>query len=185
MEAYVSRKAFAYTDAFALAAMPAIAIHVRRACEDPQNGEARAALMLAAAQAGMAFSNASVALVHGMSRPIGAHFHVAHGLSNAMLLPEITNFSISAAPARYADCARVMGWAAATDSDDLACGRLVENLRLLNADLKVPSPSALGHSASSDTLALMADQALASGSPQNNPKVPTQDEIVQLYNRIW
>ena len=65
--------------------------------------------MLGATTAGMAFSNASVALVHGMSRPIGAFFHVPHGLSNAMLLPEITAFSAPAALERYADCARAMG----------------------------------------------------------------------------
>lgn len=84
IEAYVSRKSFPYTDSFALSAMPLIADHVRRAFKDPSDAAAREALMFAASQAGMAFSNASVALVHGMSRPIGAHFHVAHGLSNAM-----------------------------------------------------------------------------------------------------
>ncbi|MFK7835995.1 MAG: iron-containing alcohol dehydrogenase [Sulfitobacter sp.] len=185
MEAYVSRKAFAYTDAFALAAMPAISKHVRMACKEPENAEARAALMLAASQAGMAFSNASVALVHGMSRPIGAHFHVAHGLSNAMLLPQITAFSIHAAEARYATCARVMGWAEETDKDADACARLVENLSRLNADLKVPSPSDLGHAGTTDIFDLMATQALASGSPQNNPRVPDHQEIVDLYQKIW
>ncbi len=185
IEAYVSRKAFAYTDAFALSAMPAIATHVRTACAQPDHAEAREALMLAASQAGMAFSNASVALVHGMSRPIGAHFHVAHGLSNAMLLPAVTAFSVGAAQARYATCARVMGWAQDGDTDAVACGKLVEELRRLNADLSVPSPSALGHVAGSEVLALMADQALASGSPQNNPKVPRADEIIALYREIW
>lgn len=185
IEAFVSRKAFAYADAFALAAMPAIAQHVRTACAEPDHAEARAALMLAASQAGMAFSNASVALVHGMSRPIGAHFHVAHGLSNAMLLPEITRFSIDAAQGRYATCARVMEWADTGDSDAVACERLVENLRQLNADLKVPNPTSLGHKADPSKFTLMATQALASGSPQNNPKIPSHDEIVQLYQRIW
>lgn len=185
IEAYVSRKAFPYADAFALAAMPAIAKHVRRACKEPENGDAREALMLAASQAGMAFSNASVALVHGMSRPIGAHFHVAHGLSNAMLLPEVTKFSIGADTARYATCARVMDWADRRDSDAVSCQKLVENLSVLNSDLKVPSPSSLGHIAAPDTFELMAAQALASGSPQNNPKVPALDEIVQLYHNIW
>ena len=185
IEAYVSRKAFDYTDGFALAAMPAIAAHVRAACADPENPQARSALMLAASQAGMAFSNASVALVHGMSRPIGAHFHVAHGLSNAMLLPELTQFSVDAAPARYATCARVMGMAQTGDTDAAACAKLVEGLRRLNDDLKVPSPSSLGHTADDAMLTLMASQALASGSPQNNPRVPTQDEIVQLYRAIW
>ena len=185
IEAYMSKKAFPYTDAFALAAMPAIAANVRLACEDPQNADARSALMLAASQAGMAFSNASVALVHGMSRPIGAHFHVAHGLSNAMLLPRLTEFSVGAAPERYATCARVMSWASTDDTDATACARLVENLTTLNADLKVPSPAALGHTATNETLSTMAAQALASGSPDNNPRVPSQQEIIQLYRDIW
>jgi len=187
IEAYVSRKAFPYTDGFALAAMPAIAKHVRTACTDSENAEAREALMLAASQAGMAFSNASVALVHGMSRPIGAHFHVAHGLSNAMLLPAVTAFSVEAAPARYATCARAMSWATDKDSDALACEKLVAGLRQLNADLEVPSPKAQGHDRETyfGKLPLMAEQALASGSPQNNPRVPTAEEIVALYEEIW
>ncbi len=184
IEAYVSARAFAYTDAFALSAMPLIATHVRRAYATPDDGPAREALMLAAAQAGMAFSNASVALVHGMSRPIGAHFHVAHGLSNAMLLPAVTAFSVAAAPERYATCARVMGWAGAADSDLAACDKLVAGLSALNSDLEVPSPSALGH-AQGDTLPVMAAQALASGSPQNNPRVPDAAQIVALYKEIW
>ena len=185
IEAYVSKKAFAYTDAFALAAMPAIAENVRIACTEPKNAMARTRLMLAASQAGMAFSNSSVALVHGMSRPIGAHFHVAHGLSNAMLLPRITEFSIKGHEERYATCARVMKWAAEKDNDTIACSKLVENLFILNEDLKVPSPRSLGHSANQETLKLMASQALASGSPQNNPRVPTEDQIIQLYDEVW
>lgn len=141
--------------------------------------------MLAASQAGMAFSNASVALVHGMSRPNGAHFHVAHGLSNAMLLPVLMEFSVGFAPARYATCARVMGFAHDSDEDDIASAKLVESLKVLNADLKVPSPSDLGLVAEPNKFVLMAKQALASGSPQNNPRVPSADEIVQLYERIW
>jgi alcohol dehydrogenase class IV len=185
IEAYVSKKAFAYTDAFALAAMPAIVENVRIACTEPKNAGARAHLMLAASQAGMAFSNSSVALVHGMSRPIGAHFHVAHGLSNAMLLPKVTEFSIKGHEERYATCARAMKWAAEKDNDKIACSKLVENLFILNEDLKVPSPRSLGHSANQETLKVMASQALASGSPQNNPRVPTEDQIIQLYDEVW
>ena len=185
IEAYVSRKSFPYADAFALSAMPLIMAHVRRAYSDPEDAAAREALMLAASQAGMAFSNASVALVHGMSRPIGAHFHVAHGLSNAMLLPAVTAFSVEAAPRRYADCARVMELANNNDSDATACARLVDGLRKLNQDLAVPSPSDLGHRADDAMFGLMAEQAIASGSPGNNPRIPTADEIVGLYKEIW
>ena len=185
IEAYVSKKAFAYTDAFALAAMPTIVENVRIACVEPENAKARRNLMLAASQAGMAFSNSSVALVHGMSRPIGAHFHVAHGLSNAMLLPKITEFSIKGNEERYATCARVMKWAVENDNDEIACSKLIENLFILNEDLKVPSPRNLGHSIDDNLLKLMASQALASGSPQNNPRVPTENQIIQLYQNVW
>ena len=185
IEAYVSRKSFPYTDVFALSAMPLITAHVKRAYKDPSDAEAREALMLAASQAGMAFSNASVALVHGMSRPIGAHFHVAHGLSNAMLLPVVTAFSVEAAPQRYADCARVMKMANESDTDATACAKLVDGLRKLNQDLAVPSPSDLGHQADETMFLLMAEQALASGSPANNPRIPTAEEIIGLYKAAW
>ena len=97
IEAYVSRLANPFSDGMALAAMRAIWPNLRTACAEPGNRAAREAMMAGSLQAGIAFSNASVALVHGMSRPIGAHFHVAHGLSNAMLLPAVTAWS---APAR-------------------------------------------------------------------------------------
>jgi alcohol dehydrogenase class IV len=185
IEAYISKKASDYTDVFALAAMPAIVENVRIACNEPDNAMARKSLMLAASQAGMAFSNSSVALVHGMSRPIGAHLHVAHGLSNAMLLPKITEFSVKGNEERYATCARVMKWAAENDSDETASLKLVENLFIMNEDLKVPSLKDLGHSVDHDLLKVMATQALASGSPQNNPRVPTENQIIQLYQDIW
>jgi alcohol dehydrogenase class IV len=144
-------------------------------------------MMLGATQAGMAFSNASVCLVHGMSRPIGAFFHVPHGLSNAMLLPEITAFSAPAALERYADCARAMGIAAEGEGNQGAVARLLDELKRLNEDLKVPTPQAYGidERRYTELLPTMASQALASGSPGNNPRVPTQDEIVELYKRVY
>jgi alcohol dehydrogenase len=143
--------------------------------------------MLAATWAGIAFSNSSVAVVHGMGRPIGAHFHVAHGLSNAMLFSAVTAFSVHAAESRYADCARAPGAATGGDSNALAADKLVEALCTLCQDLEVPTPPA--HGIDKDEwfrlLPLMAEQALASGSPANNPVVPTVDEIQDLYAQIY
>merc|ERR1712216_866447 len=109
LEAYVSKKANPFSDGMALTAMGSIYRNLETACHQPHNRGAREALMIGSMQAGMAFSNASVCLVHGMSRPIGAFFHVPRGLSNAMLLPDITEFSVPAAEGRYADCARAIG----------------------------------------------------------------------------
>jgi alcohol dehydrogenase class IV len=113
IEAYVSRRATPFTDGMAIAAMKAIWKNLPTACAEPSNRKAREAMTLGALQAGIAFSNASVALVHGISRPIGAHFHVAHGLSNAMLLPAVTAWSAQAAVSRYAECAPSDGHRAA------------------------------------------------------------------------
>src|SRR6202035_5836893 len=140
IEAYVSRKANPFTDAFALAAMKTIWRELPTSFRQPDNAQAREAMMLAATQAGIAFSNASVALVHGMSRPLGALFHVPHGLSNAMLLPAVTAFSIEAALDRYAECARTMGLAKIEDSDEAAAAQLIRGLYSRNEELQVPTP---------------------------------------------
>lgn len=185
IEAYVSRKANPFADGFALTAISTISAHIRAVYADGADRPAREAMMLAATQAGVAFSNSSVALVHGMSRPIGAHFHVAHGLSNAMLLPAVMRFSVGAAPSRYADCARAYGLTGS--SDEALAQALVGAIEELCADLAVPTPRAYGiDRARWDELApLMAEQALASGSPGNNPRVPDAGEIVALYDEVY
>lgn len=187
IEAYVSRKASPFSDTFALSAMRTIWQELPTTFREPENSKAREAMMLAATLAGIAFSSASVALVHGMSRPIGAFFHVPHGLSNAMLLPAVTAFSIKSAVQRYAACARTMQIATASDSDEICAEKLVNALFLRNAELEVPSPSNYGISEGAyfKAIPIMATQALASGSPQNNPRVPTAAEIEQLYKEVW
>ena len=187
IEAYVSKRANPFSDGMALLAMRAIAPNLRRVCEAPDDREAREAMMLGATQAGIAFSNSSVALVHGMSRPIGAHFHVPHGLSNAMLLPAVTAFTAPAALRRYADCARAMGVARDEEGDQSAVARLVDELNRLNRDLEVPSPAAFGIDRDrwDGLIETMAAQALASGSPANNPRVPDAAEIAALYRQSW
>lgn len=187
IEAYVSRRANPFSDGFALAAITAIGRNLREVYEDGSNRDAREAMMLGATQAGIAFSNSSVALVHGMSRPLGAHFHIAHGLANAMLFPAVTEFSVGGAEARYADCGRALGVASPEDDDAAAAKALVAELHALNQDLNVPTPQSYGISSDDwgRLIPLMAEQALASGSPANNPVVPDAAEIEALYAKIY
>jgi len=187
MEAYVSKKANAYSDSQALAAMRLIAPNLRGAYRDGANKQSREAMMLGSTLAGIAFSNASVALVHGMSRPIGAAFHVPHGLSNAMLLPTVTEFSIPHAIERYADCARAMDIASEQDSHDQANQKLLIELRALNDELQVPTLEEFGADRAlfMELLPTMAKQALASGSPANNPIEPSEGEIMTIYRSLW
>jgi alcohol dehydrogenase class IV len=188
IESYVSAKANPVTDLLGLRAAELIGRNLRRAQRDGGDEEAREALMLGAMLAGAAFSNASVALVHGMSRPIGAHFHVPHGLSNAVLLPTVTRWSVGGAQERYATIARSMGLADAGASDEQATTRLVDELDALNADLGVPRLGELDgveREHFDRVKGDMAEAALASGSPGFNPRVPTAEEIVALYDEAF
>jgi alcohol dehydrogenase len=187
VEAYVSRKANPISDAVSLSAIGLISANLRRAYHDGADHEAREAMMAASTQAGMAFSNSSVTLVHGMSRPIGAHFHVAHGLSNAMLFPAVTAYSVSGAEARYAQCARAYGVADPSTSDESASQAMVDALTALCHDLDVPTPKSYGidHDAWAQLTPLMAEQAVASGSPANNPVVPSREDIERIYSQVY
>lgn len=187
IEAYVSRKANLFSDQQAIAAMKLIGQNLLKTCQDAKDLAAREAVMLGATLAGIAFSNASVALVHGMSRPLGVHFHVPHGLSNAMLLPTVTEYSISSAPTRYAQCAMYMGLIDNIEDEDQAHQALLNQLKRINQTLSVPSLAEFGvdKDAFFSTLPLMAEQALASGSPNNNPRQVDKHEIVKLYEIAW
>ncbi len=183
IEAYVSVKAQPMSDIFCLSAIGLISGNLRQAWANGNNVEAREKTMLGALQAGIAFSNSSVALVHGMSRPIGAYFHVAHGASNAVLLGVVTEFSLIGNPARYAHIAKAMG-ENVTGLTDLEASQLAAKaIKTLIKDIQIPSLRGLGvEKGKLEQLApKMAEDAIASGSPGNNPRQATKEEIVELY----
>ena len=188
IEAYVSRKASALTDPLALTCIRLVSENLETAWRDPANRAAREGMMLAATLGGMAFANSSVALVHGMSRPIGATFHVPHGLSNAVLLPAVTRFSLAGAPERYATIAKTMNLCTANSSVEQGGEALITGLDRLNVTLQIPRlRECRGMDQAKFELLVekMAADALTSGSPQNNPVVPTPQQIVQLYHEAW
>ncbi len=187
IEAYVSKKANLFSDTQAVAAMKLIAPNIRTAYNNGNDKDAREKLMMGATLAGIAFSNSSVALVHGMSRPIGAFYHVPHGLSNAMLLPTVTKFSIPFAKEKYAYCAKAMGIADIYDDNNSANLKLINELKLLNQDLEVPTLEKYGIEKKHfmDNIEIMASQAIASGSPSNNPIIPSNKQVVDLYKELW
>ena len=183
IEAYVSVKAQPMTDVLAISAIKLISEYLPLAWGSPQDREARAKTMLGALQAGIAFSNASVALVHGMSRPIGANFHVPHGVSNAVLLGVVMDYSLTGNPERYADIARALGVGNGGQDVMGVAQAGADKVKKLIKMLEVPSLSELGISREKlgPVVAKMAEDALASGSPGNNPRKPTAEEIVNLY----
>lgn len=182
IEAYVSRKAQPFSDIFALSAIKRIYENLPKAWAEPSNIHAREQTLLGALEAGIAFSNASVALVHGMSRPIGALFHVPHGVSNAALLGVVTHFSLEGNPERYADIANIFGVASLSSALETAKAGAVKISKLIK-DLEIPTLSELDvTSAKLNTVVKkMACDAIASGSPANNPRIASEEEIISLY----
>ncbi|MFA5869956.1 MAG: iron-containing alcohol dehydrogenase, partial [Candidatus Bathyarchaeia archaeon] len=185
IEAYVSAKAQPLTDTLALQAIRLISGNLRRAYSHPDDLEARSSVLMGALQAGLAFANSSVALVHGMARPIGAYFHVAHGVSNAVLLPTVIEFSVPGNPRRYADIAMAMGEQTRGLTVDEAAKKTVDAVKRLNHDLQIPNLRGLGIDLPKfeAVVSKMAADAIASGSPANNPRKATPEEIVTLYRK--
>lgn len=188
IEAYVSRIANPFTDPMALSCIRLVSQNLELAWNEPENLQARMNMSFAACQGGIAFANSSVCLVHGMSRPLGAVFHLPHGLSNAVLLPEVTRFSCPGNPERYADVSRAMGLASPSDSLERALQGLLEGLEALNERLEIPRLGkcvgvALGEF--DHHLVKMAQDAIASGSPANNPVIPSEGDIVGIYRAAF
>lgn len=186
IEAYVSRRAQPITDVLALSAIARIGGNIVEAVSDHATPSSRDQMTLGALEAGLAFANSSVALVHGMARPIGALFHLPHGLCNAMLLRRVMEFSVDAAVERYADIARALGCELDGMDARASASAGVSKVQELTVALDTPGLRKAGvqEGEFERVVEKMARDALASGSPGNNPRQPTEQEIVALYRDV-
>lgn len=187
IEAYTSKKSQPLSDVFAISAVKRIFKYLPIAFKDPKNEEARTQMSIAALEGGIAFNNSSVTIVHGMSRPIGALFHVAHGISNAMLLKECLTFVLDGAYSRFAELARNIKIVNEETSDEIASKKFVDAVNDLCKELQIPSLEEYGIDRNKffDNLDKMADDAIESGSPSNTIKNITHKDIVSIYKALW
>ena len=187
VEAYTSRKAQTLSDTFAVSAVKRIFANLPTAYHDGSNQEARIQMSVAALEAGIAFNNSSVTLIHGMSRPIGALFHVAHGLSNAMLMNVCLTFALPGAYDRFGDLGRAIGVADASDTDQAAAEKFLDALKKLVAEMEIPTPEAYGIDRETfmNVIPKMAHDAMESGSPQNTIRDITVEQVSDLYRQLW
>lgn len=187
VEAYTSRKAQTLSDTFAMSAVKRIFKFLPVAFHDGKNEEARVQMSVAALEAGIAFNNSSVTLIHGMSRPIGALFHVAHGLSNAMLMKECLSFALEGAYDRFADLGRAIGVATPKDSDQAASEKFLDAVVALTEELETPTLAEFGIDKEKffEVIEKMAYDAMDSGSPQNTQRTITQADVEQMYKNLW
>lgn len=187
VEAYTSRKAQTLSDTFALSAVRRIFRYLPAAYHNGEDVTARNEMAVASLEAGIAFNNASVTLIHGMSRPIGALFHVAHGLSNAILMEECLSFALPGAFERFADLGRMIGRAGKQDEDKMSAQAFIHATKSLITELEIPTLEEYGINKSvfMDSIGKMTLDAMTSGSPQNTMREILSEDIEKIYKNLW
>lgn len=187
VEAYTSRKGNTLTDMYALSAIKRIFTYLPMAYSDGSDKKAREEMSIAAFEAGVCINNASVTLVHGMSRPIGALFHVPHGISNAMLFVECLSYVLDGSYERFATIARSIGAADGSMSDEDAAKAFLKELRMLCKHCNIPTLKEYGiiKEEFDAVVEKMAQDAMTSGSPSNTIMEVTKEDLITIYNRLW
>lgn len=187
VEAYTSRKAFSMTDTLAVSAVKRIMKYLPIAYREPDNSLAREQMSIAALEAGICINNSSVTIVHGMSRPIGALFHVPHGMSNAMLLKECLSFAVSGAYEKFANLGRETGVASDSDSDETAAEKFIDSLQNICDVCEIPTLEQYGIDRDEyySKISKMATDAVASGSPANTVKEVTVDDCIEIHKKLY
>lgn len=186
IESFTSRKAQPLSRTFSLSAAKRIFANLATCVSDPSNVEARTQMSIAATEAGIAFNNSSVTIIHGMSRPIGALFHVPHGLSNAMLMEACFDFVLDGANAEFAEVARYCGLSDAED-DVVAARDLMSAIHELLVAVRIPTLEEFGVEREAFEAAVdkMAADAEASGSPANTIEPVTQSDMKAIYRSLY
>jgi len=184
IESYTCRKANPITDMYCLDAVSRIFKYLPRACADGNDLEARENMSFAAYEAGVAINGAPTTIIHGMSRPIGACFHVPHGISNAMLAVECLRAVLDGCYDRFAKLAEVIGVVDKGCDPKTGAEKFIQELEMLTKELEVPTLREYGlnlekFAAMEDK---MAGDSVASGSPANCWKVLSKEEQIEIYD---
>lgn len=187
VEAYTSRKASKESDELAIIAVKRIFKNLTLLVKDLSCAEARREMAFAAYEAGVCINNAAVTIVHGMSRPIGAYFHVPHGISNAMLLDKCLSYVVDGGISRFAGLVGAVGLETAGDSERVLADKFIKALGDICRFCKVPTLGEYGIDKEKFFAVMdkMAQDALDSGNPANTLKELTKEDILTVYRSLW
>ncbi len=187
IEAYTSaHKKNPYSDMLALAALRLISANIQTATHQGNNLAARQAMLFGACLAGQAFANSPVAAVHALAYPLGGHYHIPHGLSNSLVLPQVLKFNTSAAQNLYAEIAREIVPGQKENRDEASAAEaLVAYLVALIDDLKLPATLKDMNIPESDLPMLAADAMLQQRLLVNNPVEVSEADALAIYQNAW
>ena len=181
IECYCSKKGNAFSDLYALEAIRLIGRSIRRAYRDGQDVAAREDMLIGAYWGGVCIATSSTTAVHALAYPLGGTYRMAHGLSNAILLPSVMAFNQRGNEPRFAAMADALGLNTAGLSEAAAADAFVQALHQLNTDLNIP------HSLKSFGITAADIEGLVDGASKvtrlldNNPRPMTRDDMRQIY----
>ena len=182
IEGYITRAAWALTDALHIKAIEVIAGALRDSVAgDSQAGEAMA---LGQYIAGMGFSNVGLGLVHGMAHPLGAFYNTPHGVANAILLPHVMRYNADFSGEKFRDIARAMGEKVDGVSLEQARQSAVDAVFRLNRDVGIP-PHLRDVGVRKEDIPALAQAAFADVCTGGNPREASLEEIITLYHTAW
>ncbi|MFM1653779.1 iron-containing alcohol dehydrogenase [Brevibacillus sp. B_LB10_24] len=186
IEAYTSNRAHPIGDSLALEAMRMLREYLPVSYADPTNHEAKAQVMLASTMAGFAFMHSGLSLVHSMSHPMSAWFHVPHGLANAILLPYVIEFNLIAQVEKYRRIHSIFNESSYRFTKYEAAKKLIEELRSFSQSLDIPNDFGyLQHDIDDQVLSGLAEDAMDDRTVRNNPRKPTKEDILALYKKVF
>lgn len=184
IEAYVSTASTPVTDACALHAMRLVASYLRTAVNHGDNIEARDMMSYAEFLAGMAFNSASLGYVHAMAHQLGGFYNLPHGVCNAVLLPSVQEYNAKYVPELFIDIAQAMGLEGVGNDKEEAVKQVLAAIRKLSKDVGIPANlNVLG--VKPEDYDILATNAMKDACGLTNPKQPSKDEVIALYQQAY
>ncbi|MFD1738034.1 iron-containing alcohol dehydrogenase family protein [Bacillus salitolerans] len=187
IEAYVSTRATTLSDHYALEAIRTIVEALPKAYENGNDIEAREKMLLASSYAGIAFSNSSTNLAHAMARPLGARYHIPHGLCVALLLPFVIEYGLEGSKDRYAKIAEVMGCIGGANKAAMA-RELVRVVKDFNTSFHIWEDGLSYFDTVThfeDVLPILVNDALSGNGITTNHLIPTEKDVERVYKELW
>lgn len=185
IEAYLSNFASPITDALAIKAMSMIRVALPKVVANPQHLQAREQMATGSLLAGLAFGNAGVGAVHALAYPLGGRFHMAHGVSNALMLPYVMEWNKLACAQRFVDIARALGLYINAKTEAQISSEVVAYLHQLCADVGIPQGLKSFDIPRSALPELAAEAIKVERLLRNNPRVLTQSDIEKIYQAAY
>ncbi len=200
IEAYVSTNNNEFSGALAEKAVEISGQFLIRSFASNEDTHARRKMHIASCLAGLAFNSASLGLNHGMAHQLGARFHIPHGRANAMLLPHIIEYNSGirltdrsqrdypSCVRKYCNLARILGCSSMNEITTIRS--MISYINFMNSEMGIPArvkeacPN-LTKEAYEAQIEAMADAALCDGCTVTNPRIPTRNEVMELYRKLW